>query len=85
MESPTDILTTLPDEVKSARAAGLRYVIPKGRGIERKQTGNGFTYVGPDGSEVNDEETLAGSGLGDSAGVDVGVDQPGSQTRTSKP
>lgn len=59
MASPADILTTLPDEVKSARAAGLRYVIPKGRGIERKQAGSGFTYVGPDGSEIKDEETLA--------------------------
>jgi len=59
MASPAEILTTLPDEVKSARAAGLRYVIPKGRGIERKPAGGGFTYIGPDGSEIKDEETLA--------------------------
>src|SRR5947209_14889840 len=59
MASPTEILTTLPDEVKSAKAAGLRYAIPKGRGIERKAAGNGFTYLGPDGKEITDEETLA--------------------------
>ena len=59
MASPTEILTTLPDEVKSAKAAGLRYAIPKGRGIERKPAGNGFTYLGPDGKEITDEETLA--------------------------
>lgn len=59
MASPTDALAALPDEVKSAKAAGLRYVIPKGRGIQRERSGNGFTYVDADGKPIEDEETLA--------------------------
>jgi len=52
-------LITVPDEVKSAKLAGLRYFIPKGHGIQRKPAGEGFTYLGPDGEPVSDEDTLA--------------------------
>ena len=48
----------VPDEKESARKAGLRYVIPKGRGISRKQSGSGFVYSGPDGEQVKDEDTI---------------------------
>ena len=47
-----------PDEVRSAKLAGLRYVIPKGRGIERKRRGKHFSYLSPDGSPLQDEQTL---------------------------
>ncbi len=57
-ESPAELLTSLPDEVKSAKAAGLRYVIPSGPGIRRRQSGTGFSYVGPDDKPIQDEATL---------------------------
>lgn len=59
MEPSSNVVIALPDEVKSAKAAGLRYVIPKGLGIQRKAAGNGFTYLDPNGNPVTDEETLA--------------------------
>lgn len=46
------------DEVKSAQEAGLRYVIPKGKGIQRKRAGSGFVYLDEDDNPVEDEETL---------------------------
>jgi DNA topoisomerase-1 len=58
MGSPTSIISQLPDEVKSAQRAGLRYVIPKGHGIERRRAGTGFTYVDRHGKTIEDEETL---------------------------
>ncbi len=48
----------VPDEVKSAEAAGLRYVIPKGLGIQRKRADQGFVYQRPDGTPVEDEVIL---------------------------
>jgi len=48
----------LPDEVKSAEIAGLRYSIPKGEGIRRRRAGSGFVYEDPDGKPVKDEATL---------------------------
>jgi DNA topoisomerase I len=59
MGSPADVLTALPDEVKSAKAAGLRYIIPKGEGIRRRLNGSGFLYFGPDDAPVSDDEVLA--------------------------
>ncbi len=51
-------LVNLPDEVQSARKAGLHYLIPKGPGIRRRATGTGFTYVDADDEPVKDTETL---------------------------
>lgn len=39
--------------------AGLRYAIPKGLGIRRCRSGEGFVYIGPDDEPVKDEEVLA--------------------------
>src|SRR5579875_2780379 len=58
MPEPTEIVPQVPDEVKSAKMAGLRYVIPKGPGIRRRRSGSGFMYVGPDDEPVRDGETL---------------------------
>ena len=43
----------------AAQAAGLRYVSDTMPGISRKKSGKGFTYVGPDGKTVRDQEQLA--------------------------
>ncbi len=48
-----------PDEVQSAKQAGLRYVIPGGKGIARKRNGAGFSYVDAGKQTVEDEATLA--------------------------
>lgn len=58
MSTPTDVVLRLPDEVKSAEQAGLRYLIPTGQGISRRRAGSGFAYIGPDGKPVEDEATL---------------------------
>ena len=47
------------DEVKSAEQAGLRYYIPKGRGIRREKSGSGFVYLHEDDTPVDDETTLS--------------------------
>jgi DNA topoisomerase I len=63
MAAPNPILNpvtmAVPDEVKSARIAGLRYRIPKGPGIQRKNDNGTTSYLGPDGQPIEDEETLA--------------------------
>ena len=59
MSTPTLTTLPVPDEVQSAKQAGLRYVIPKGPGIRRVRSGEGFRYIGPDDKPVNDAETLA--------------------------
>ena len=43
----------------AARAAGLRYVSDRQPGITRVRTEQGFIYRNPDGSVVEDENTLA--------------------------
>ncbi len=48
----------LADPVASAEAAGLRYVVDTLPGIRRKRAGDGFYYVGSDGSTIRDEVTL---------------------------
>ncbi len=58
MSTSTDVTSTLPDEVKSAHQAGLRYVVPAGQGIQRRPAGSGFTYLDRAGKPVHDEETL---------------------------
>lgn len=59
MATPTEITPTLPDEVASARQAGLRYMIPSGQGIQRRRARHGFVYLDQTGKPVRDEETLA--------------------------
>jgi DNA topoisomerase-1 len=49
----------VPDEVKSAEVAGLRYIIPKGQGIQRIHAGSGYKYVDPRGNPIEDEAVLA--------------------------
>lgn len=47
------------DPAAAARAAGLRYVSDRQPGITRVRTEQGFIYRNPDGSAVEDENTLA--------------------------
>ncbi len=44
------------DPLKSAKAAGLRYVTDTGPGIRRRRAGKGFTYIGIDGTPVRDPQ-----------------------------
>jgi DNA topoisomerase I len=46
------------DPVLAAQAAGLRYVTDARPGIRRRRTGKGFSYTGPDGSQLRDEDEL---------------------------
>src|SRR5688572_5459088 len=50
---------TTPSPTASARAAGLRYVTDRRRGIARERLGRGFTYFNPDGTRVTDRATRA--------------------------
>lgn len=59
VSSVTPALESIPDEVKSAKLAGLRYVIPSQRGITRQPSGDSFVYVDAHGEPVTDEGTLA--------------------------
>jgi DNA topoisomerase-1 len=52
-------MSTIPDEVGSAKLAGLRYAIPKGKGIERKRRGKAFEYIDQNGKHVRQPATLA--------------------------
>jgi DNA topoisomerase-1 len=47
-----------PDPRAVAREAGLRYSSDDQPGITRMRAGRGFTYRGPDGKRITDEETL---------------------------
>ncbi len=58
MASSSGRLRRVPDEVKSAGLAGLRHLLPKGRGIRRRRAGSGFVYLRPDGAVVKDATTL---------------------------
>lgn len=46
------------DPIESARIAGLRYVRDTDPGIRRTRSGDGFTYVAPDGHTIHDRATL---------------------------
>lgn len=59
MSSAEQVAPSVPDEVKSAKQAGLRYVIPKGLGIRRRRAGSGFVYLDKEDQPIDDEETLA--------------------------
>ncbi|MEA2726426.1 MAG: topoisomerase [Acetobacteraceae bacterium] len=49
-----------PDALKAtAKAAKLRYVSDRSRGIRRERTGDGFEYFGANGTKITDEEELA--------------------------
>jgi len=56
--APTKIILKLPDEVKSAEQAGLRYMIPKGQGIRRRRAGSGFVYLDREDKPIRDPEVL---------------------------
>src|SRR5689334_25285363 len=53
---PAELLS--PDPLKSALAAGLRYVNDSGPGIRRTRCGAGFRYVGPDAKPVREAKDL---------------------------
>jgi DNA topoisomerase I len=44
------------DPIASAEEAGLRYVSDAMPGIRRRRAGTGFTYIGPDGERITDED-----------------------------
>lgn len=50
--------TIIADPVKTAAAAGLRYVTDSMPGITRRKKGKGWCYFNPDGSVCTDEETI---------------------------
>ena len=52
------LVALVTDPVQSAKEAGLRYVTDARPGILRKRAGKGFRYVGPDGKNIRDPETL---------------------------
>ncbi len=43
---------------ESAQAAGLRYVSDTMPGIRRRRSGKGFSYIGPDGKRIRDENVI---------------------------
>jgi DNA topoisomerase I len=49
----------LVEPAEAAKAADLRYVSDGRPGIQRRRSGNGFTYIGTDGSRVRDRAVLA--------------------------
>ena len=50
--------TTLYDALSSADDAGLLYVTDEIPGIRRRRCGRGFTYAGPDGERITDDDEL---------------------------
>ena len=46
------------DSKRAARSAGLRYISDTIPGITRSRRGKNFSYRGPDGKRITDEETL---------------------------
>jgi DNA topoisomerase-1 len=59
MSAPTSTTLSVPDEVQTAKQAGLRYMIPKGPGIRRVRSGEGFRYLDAEDNPVNDPDTVA--------------------------
>lgn len=49
----------LDDPPAAARRAGLRYMNDGTEGITRQRDGDAFRYLGPDGTVIDDEATLA--------------------------
>ncbi len=51
--------TLAPAALKAtAKAAKLRYVSDRGRGIRRERTGDGFDYFSPSGARITDQDEL---------------------------
>jgi len=46
------------DPMASAEEAGLRYITDAMPGIRRRRAGRGFSYIGPDGERITDENRL---------------------------
>lgn len=55
----TTSTTTAGSDPAEVKAAGLRYVTDRQPGIRREPDGDGFRYIAPDGSIVEDEKILA--------------------------
>ncbi len=53
------IIAEVPDEVRSAEQAGLRYTIPKGVGIRRTRLNDQTVYLDSHDRPIDDEDTLA--------------------------
>jgi DNA topoisomerase-1 len=58
MHTQADVQELHPDAIVSVKEAGLRHTSDTKPGIQRKKSGDGFTYIGPDGETIKDEETL---------------------------
>ncbi len=58
MSTPSEIVSSLPDEKESAEQAGLRYKIPSGPGIQRRRIEGGFEYLDRQGEVITDENVL---------------------------
>lgn len=58
MKLPKAQPVPVTDPVKSAKAAGLRYVTDNSPGIRRKGAGKGFSYIGLDGKPIRDTDEL---------------------------
>ncbi len=58
-EAPAAATPPDDDSVAAARSAGLRYVTDSMAGIRRERSGDAVRYLAADGSEVDDETTLA--------------------------
>ncbi|MFD2573916.1 DNA topoisomerase IB [Spirosoma soli] len=56
---PVDLLELAHNPVKTARAARLVYMNDTMPGISRRRNGDHFIYLGPEGQQIDDEETLA--------------------------
>ena len=57
LDSAEDV-QTIVDPRDAAESAGLRYVSDERPGIRRKRSGNGFTYLRPDGTQARRRECL---------------------------
>ncbi len=51
--------TTAGSDPAEVKAAGLRFVTDQQPGLRREPDGDGFRYVAPDGTPIDDEKTLA--------------------------
>jgi DNA topoisomerase-1 len=47
-----------PDMLEAAREAGLRYTTDDRPGVQRRRSGRGFRYVGPDGAAITDKSEI---------------------------
>jgi DNA topoisomerase I len=53
------MVTEPEDSLEAARAAGLLYVTDSAPGIRRRRSGKGFSYLGPDGEAIRQQERLS--------------------------